>query len=74
MTEAVTQAAHAIIGSFFTSPFSNYQLPKSCKSDWSTFKVLHDLKNLKETGVLTDDEYSGEKEAVLCVLKKLKGC
>lgn len=34
------------------------------------YRQLHDLSNLKASGVLTDDEYDEEKTAVLEILKK----
>ena len=76
MTEAVTQAAHAISSAFSPPPSATTNCPSPAKvieACSRCYKQLHDLKNLKETGVLTDDKYSGEKEAVMSVLKKLKG-
>lgn len=79
LTEAVTQSAHAISSAFSPSPSATH-FSSNCPSPAKViearsrcYKQLHDLKGLKETGVLTDDEYTGEKEAVMNVLKRLKG-
>ena len=37
------------------------------------YKQLSELNNLKDTGILTEEEYVAEKDAVLAMLKKLKG-
>lgn len=78
MAEALTQAAVAISSAL--SPRSNLSINqtngtspgKLIESRSKCYKQLHDLSNLKAAGILSDMEYSDEKEAVLVVLKRLK--
>lgn len=77
LSEAFTQAAVAISSAL--SPRGPVNLgsgaspAKIIESRSKCYKQLHDLSSLKESGVLTDNEYFDEKEAVLGVLRKLKG-
>lgn len=77
MAEALTQAAVAI--STALSPQSNAPNPtraspaKLIESRSKCYKQLSDLNNLKVSGVLTAEEYLSEKDAVLAILRKLKG-
>ncbi len=80
MAEAFTQAA-VVISTAFT--MLNHSIKSMHRNEYYSpakltdarskcYKQLHDLNSLKAAGVL-DDEYSEEKEAVLGVLRKLKG-
>ena len=74
LTEAFTQAAVAVssaLSQCSNSP-ATYNPAKLIEARSKSYKQLHDFNSLKGAGVLTEDEYTDEKEAVLEVLKKLK--
>ena len=48
-------------------PTKSYLIPHTSKC----YKQLAELKNLKDSGVLLEEEYAAEREAILNVLKKL---
>ena len=76
LSEAVTQAAVAISSALSprsgsVSVSSGASPAKVIEARSKCYKQLHDLSSLKESGVLTDDEYIYEKDAVLGILRKL---
>ena len=80
MAEALTQAAVAI--STALSPQTGTSNPTSqartspaklTESRSKCYKQLSDLNNLKVSGVFTAEEYLAEKDAVLAILRRLKG-
>lgn len=78
MIEALTKAAAAISSALSpqTHPVSHTTAGSpgkliDCRS--KCYKQLSDLNNLKASGVLTEEEYSAEKCAIMCVLRRLKG-
>ena len=79
LSEAFTQAAEAILSAFSPRTLngagnvSSGSPAKIIEARSKCYKQLHDLSNLKESGVLTNEQYSEEKDAVLGILRKLKG-
>ena len=79
VSEALTQAAMAISSaisprhaaiqpsSMGTSPAKEIESRSKC------YKQLSDLNGLKTSGVLSEEEYLTEKDAVMSVLRKLQG-
>ena len=82
MTEAFTKAAVAISSALSPATLSPRNTPvnhstisspaKLIEARSKCYKQLNDLNGLRESGVLTEDEYIGEKDAVFEVLRKLK--
>ena len=75
MADALTKAAVAISSALSPQSVNQYagMSTSPAKQIEARSKQLNELKNLKESGVLTDIEYADEKVAVLGILKKLKG-
>ena len=77
MAEALTQAAVAISNALSpqtSTPNSTSQSKTSpAESRSKCYKQLGDLSNHKASGVLTAEEYFAEKDAVLAILRRLKG-
>lgn len=78
MAEALTKAAVALSSALSPQSVNQYagmstSPAKQIEARSKCYKQLNELKNLKESGVLTDIEYADEKVAVLGILKKLKG-
>jgi len=77
--KAVTDAASAITSAVMGKPRDVTSLTKSSNGSPAKlienrsklYKQLSDLKNLKDAGVLSDDEYYEEKEAIMDFLKQL---
>lgn len=73
LTEAITQAA-TVLTSALTPPrpAAATNLPASqIEAQSMCYKQLGELKILRDTGVLSEEEYNTEKQAVLQVLKSL---
>lgn len=69
MTDALTQAAVAISSALSPRPSSQTTLGspgKLIESRSKCYKQLSEINNLKASGVLTEDEYFTEKEAIMC--------
>ena len=73
LTEAFTQAATALSSALSPSPRSHSDSPACSQIEARSkcYKQLAELNNLRLTGVLTEEEYAIEKDAVLQVLKGL---
>ena len=77
ITQALTEAAIAI--STALSPSPGMQLnqgtgtspAKVIDSRSKLYKQLSELQNLKTSGILTEEEYTTEKESVMTLLKQL---
>ncbi len=78
VAEALAQAAVAISSALSPrTPNPTGQATASpakvIESHSKCYKRLSDLNNLRGSGVLTGEEYAAEKDAVLAILRKLKG-
>lgn len=75
MAQAFTQAAVALSSALSPRPRGNTGASpaKLIESRSKCYKQLHDLLSLKDSGVLTEEEYLNEKDAVLGLLRKIKG-
>ena len=78
LTQAISQLAAAIIPSI--TPTSSHtgrgahletSPAKLIDNRTKCYKQLSELSNLKESGLLSDEEYYAEREAIMEVLKKL---
>lgn len=75
LTKAAVAISSALAPSSSSSPGRKQGSASSparvIESRSKCYKQLHDLNSLKVSGVLTEEEYTSEKEAVLTVLHKL---
>ena len=73
LTEAFTQAATALSSALLPSPRPHSDSPACSQIEARSkcYKQLAEVNNLRLTGVLTEEEYAIEKDAVLQVLKGL---
>ena len=68
LTKAVTQIASALKPNV---TFSSTSPAKVIENRSKCYKQLSELQNLKESGLLSDTEYYGEREAIMSFLKSL---
>ena len=76
LTEAFTQAAAVLSSALSPSPRPRSNSPacspvKQIEARSKCYKQLGELNNLRQAGVLTEEEYTTEKHAVLQVLKSM---
>ena len=76
MSEVITHAAEALssaLASKTSIPVGQSTSPaKNIESRSKCCKQLSELDNLREKGILSNEEYMLEKSAVMAVLKQLK--
>ena len=76
MSEAITHATVALSSALTPKasvPVSQGASPaKNIDSRSKYYKQLSELSNLRENGILSNEEYVLEKSAVMAVLKQLK--
>jgi len=75
---ALTRVANQISGALSPVPTSSHSTTgtspaKIIENRSKCYKQLSELNNLKAAGVLTEEEYQLEKEAVMTTLKTLVG-
>ena len=75
LTQAITQIATALSPGTTSSsrgPMLAVSPAKVIENRSKCYKQLADLSNLKQSGLLDDEEYAAERQAIIEVLKKLK--
>ena len=75
LTDALSQVAVVLSSTLSPRPQSNsptHSPAKQTEVRSKCYKQLSDLNNLRQEGILSEEEYSSERHAVLQVLKSLQ--
>ena len=81
LTQAATQVSSAIVAAFTPQSAAVSSGPSTSQTGISPAKIIHnrskcyrqltDLQNLQSHGLLSDEDYSRERDAIMGILKKL---
>jgi len=71
LTDFVKQLSGVLSPTNSNHPSPGTSPAKSIESRSKCYKQLSDLNSLKMSGVITEEEYKAEKEAIMSTLKKL---